>query len=167
MKRLGSVLIVLFSGVLLACQLEYYLPTPEPSAAPRATRTRTPASPGTTPLPTLAATQVPQPSTGGPVAVIATAKENLRVRAAPSTSSQQVGTLNQGDTAQIVGRTAANDWWQIQLPSNPDTRGWVVSSLIQVSGPALSVPVTTSGAVPPSQPYPAQPPAPVQPRPYP
>ena len=162
MKRLGPVLIVLFSGILLACQLDYILPTPEPSAAPRATRTRTPGSPRVTAVPTSAATQAPQPSTGGLVPVIATAKENLRVRAAPSASAQQVGTLNQGDTAQVVGRTAASDWWQILLPSNPTVRAWIVAGFVDVSGPVDSIPVVSSGSVPAPQP-----PPPVQPGPYP
>jgi hypothetical protein len=164
MKRVGPVLIVLFAGVLLACQLDYYLPASEPSSAPRATRTKTPGSSRATPLPTIPATQAPQPSTGGPAPVIATAKENVRVRAAPSASAQQVGSLNKGDTAQVVGRTAANDWWQILLPSNLSVRGWVINDFVDVSGPALSIPVVGSGAVPPSQPYTAQPPAP---QPYP
>ena len=166
MKRLGPVLIVLFTGVLLACQLEYYLPTPEPSPAPRATRTRTPGSPRATAVPTIPATQAPQPSTGGPAPVIATAKENVRVRAAPSASSQQVGSLNIGDTAQVVGRTAANDWWQILLPSNLSVRGWILASFADVSGQVQSVPVVSSGSAPAQQPYPAQPPLPAQ-QPYP
>jgi hypothetical protein len=167
MKRLGPVLIVLFSGVLLACQLDYVLPKPEPSAAPPATRTRTPSNPRTTTAPTAPVPQGQPTSPGGPPPVIATAKENLRVRAAASASAQQVGTLNKGDTAQVVGRTAANDWWQILLPSNPSTRAWVIADFVDVSGPALSVPVVASGAVPSPQSYPAQPPAPVQPKPYP
>ena len=167
MKPLGPVLIVLFSGVLLACQLDYYLPSPEPSTAPRATRTKTPTSGRATALPTNPVPQVLPTSEGGPPQIIATAKENLRIRAAPSAAAQQLGTLNQGDTAQIVGRTAANDWWQIQLPSNPSVRAWIVAGFVDVSGPALSVPVVATGAVPPPQPYPAQPPAPVQPKPYP
>jgi hypothetical protein len=169
MKRLGWVLIVLFSGVLLACQLQYVLPTPEPSAAPRATRTRTPGSGGSTAVPTFPAQQVlPTLPQGGPVSapVMATAKENLRVRAGPSASTQQVGSLTKGDTAQVVGRTAANDWWQILLPSNLSVRGWVLASFTDVSGSIGSIPVTTSSSVPAPQPYPAQPPAPA-PQPYP
>jgi uncharacterized protein YraI len=140
MTRLGSVLLVLFSGVLLACQLQYVVPTPVPSAAPRPTRTQTPDIPKATAVPTLSPTS--------PVPVIATAKENLRVRAGPSTSTQQVGSLNKGDTAQIVGRTAASDWWQIQLPSNLSVRGWILASFTDVSGSAGSIPVIPSGAAP-------------------
>jgi uncharacterized protein YraI len=131
---------VLFSGVLLACQLQYVVPTPEPSAAPRPTRTKTPGIPEATALPTL------PPSS--PVPVIATAQENLRVRAGPSASTQQVGSLNKGDTAQIVGRTAASDWWQILLPSNLSVRGWISAGFTDVSGPVGSIPVTTPGSAP-------------------
>ena len=161
MKRLGSVLIILFAGVLLACQLQYVLPTPEPSA-PRATRTRTPGAVDETAVPTFPAQQVlpTLPQLGPiPAPVMAVARENLRVRAAPSASSRQIGLLNKGDTAQIVGRTAANDWWQILLPSNVSIHGWVLASFTNVSGDIGSIPIANSSSAPASQPYPAQPPA--------
>jgi hypothetical protein len=157
MKRLGAVLILLFSGVLLACQLDYILPTPEPSAAPRATRTRTPVSPGSTFVPTSPAPTLLPIVPGGAGPVLATAREKLNMRAAPSASAQQIGTLNKGDTAQIVGRTAASDWWQIINPSNPNGRIWIAAGFVDVSGPVGTIPVVGSGSVPAPQPNPAQP----------
>jgi uncharacterized protein YraI len=152
MNRWGLVLIVLSAAVLLACQLEYVFPTVTPSSAPRATRTRTPGAADTTvTVPTIAAqSSVPSPSS--PVLVSATAKENLRVRAAPSTSAQQVGSLNKGDSAQVVGRTAASDWWQIVLPSNPNARGWILANFAEANGPIGSVPVVPSSGVLPGGP---------------
>ncbi|MDE3087800.1 MAG: SH3 domain-containing protein [Chloroflexota bacterium] len=143
MNRRGGMLILLVSGILLACQLQYIFPTAEPSPAPRATRTKTPKA-EVSASPTAVA-----PLPGGPAPVIATAKENLRVRAAPSTSATQIGLLNKGDTAQISGRTAASDWWQIILPTDPGSRGWVFASLTAVSGPVQTIPIVPSGAIPP------------------
>lgn len=152
MNRWGLVLIVSSAAILLACQLEYVFPTATPSSAPRATRTRTPGqSEATAPAPTIAA-QPPGLLPSGSVLVNATAKENLRVRAAPSTSAQQVGSLNKGDSAQVVGRTAASDWWQIVLPSNPNARGWILASFADANGPIDSVPVVPSGGVLPGGP---------------
>ena len=175
MKRLGAVLILLFSGVLLACQLSYLLPTPEPSAAPRATRTRTPgnlgstAAPASTSVPTSAPSQSLPPAPSGAALVFGTARENLRIRAAPSASAQQVGSLNKGDGIQIVGRTAASDWWQVIVPSNPDTRAWIAAAFVDVKGPVGTIPVVDSGSAPAPQPYPAQPsgPGPIPSRSYP
>lgn len=165
MKRLGAILILLCSGVLLACQLSSLLPTPEPSTAPRATRTKTPGSPASTAVPRATAAPTSAPAQAQPTApntpapVLATAKENLRIRAAPSASAKQLGTLNKGDTAQITGRNAAGDWWQIALPSNPGVQAWISAAFVDVKGPVETVPVVGSGSTPGSQPNPAQPPS--------
>ncbi len=167
MNRLGAVPLLFLSVVLLACQLEYILPTPAPSAAPRATRTKTPGAASTAaPLPTAAPQLPPGFLPGGSPLVLATAQENLRVRATPSTTAQVVDQLSKGDKAQVVGKNAAGDWLQILLPANPNARGWVLASFTDVSGPVESIPVVPAGGAPPPQPYPGQPPAPA-PNPYP
>ena len=89
------------------------------------------------------------------------------MRAAPSASGEQIGTLNKGDTVQIVGRTAASDWLQILHPLNPSIRAWIAASFVDVKGSVGTIPVVDSSAVPVPPPNPAQPPPPVQPRPYP
>ncbi len=173
MKRLGAILIVFFSGVLLACQLEYILPTPEPSTAPRATRTKTPGSPGRTAVPTSPPSQSPiapiAPS--GTALVFGTAKENLRMRAAPSASAQQIGSLNKGDTIQIIGRTAASDWLQVFLPNSTTDQAWIAAAFVDVKGSMGTVPVVDASSAPAPQPlpqpYPAQPPVPLPRKSYP
>jgi uncharacterized protein YgiM (DUF1202 family) len=171
MKRKGIVSILFLSFVLLACQLQYALSPSDSSASPRPTRTRTP-RPGETTVPPTSAAPPPVPFLpGGSAIVTATTKENLRVRAAPSASSQQLGLLNKGDTVQVIGRTSASDWWQISLPSNPGTKGWILASFTDVNGPIDSIPVVSPGVT--SPPAPAQPPYPgsqppvLPPNPYP
>ncbi len=166
-------------AILLACQLDYLqlgrASTPTPTRRPTLSVTPTTVSDqGNVPpaLPTTAQqqpTQVVPTQAPAPANVTATATDNLRVRSAPSTSGAIIGRLNKGEAAQIVGRTAAGDWWQLALPTNPSQRGWVASEFTTPSGPTDAIPVVSAGA--PSAPGGSKPP-PVQPaatppRPYP
>lgn len=164
MRWKGIILILFLSFLLLACQLQYALSPSDSSVSPRPTRTRTP-RPGETTVPPTNAVPPPAPILpGGSHLVTATTKENLRIRAAPSASSQQLGLLSKGDTVQVIGRTSASDWWQISLPSSPNTNGWILASFTEVSGPVDSIPIVSPGVT--SPPAPVQPPAPAQ-QPYP
>lgn len=163
---LGLMFLVVAS---LACQLEGLQlgvspsPTQTQAAARTATVAPTLALP-TAPLPTVpVVSPPPRPS---PVSVTAT--DNLRVRAAPSTSAAVVDRLNKGASAQAVGRTAASDWLQIVLPSNPAGRGWISAQFVTATGPLDTLPVVQSQAPNPVVPTsPGQPPRPVTPPPYP
>ena len=140
---------------LLACQLESLMQATAPTAtstrAPTATKTIVPTAPVAV---AIVPTQAPVP-TDTPAPIIATiTTDNLRVRSAPSTSGAIVDKLNRNDKIQVVGRTVANDWLQIPLPSNPDSRGWISAQYAQLSGPIDSVPVTGPGAPPTPRPYP-------------
>ncbi len=94
---------------------------------------------------TLLPTQVPLVSPA-PSVVMATASENLRIRAEPSTSAAVLGQLKKGESAPIAGRTAANDWWQIALPGNPNRRGWISTAFAVASGPVDGIPVTQAAS---------------------
>ncbi len=163
---LGLMFLVVTS---LACQLEGLQlgaspsPTPTPTAARTATVAPTVALP-TAPPPTIPVVSPTQP----PAPVSVTAKDNLRVRAAPSTSAAVVDRLNKGASAQAVGRTAASDWLQIILPTNPAGRGWVSAQFVSATAPLDTLPVVQSQAPNPVAPTsPGQPPRPVTPPPYP
>lgn len=176
-----TLVLVALVGILLACQLDYLqlgnASTPTPTRRPTLNATPTtasdvgnvpPALPTTPPQqpvqPQLVPTQAPAPAN-----VTATASDNLRVRSAPSTSGAIIGRLNKGEAAQIVGRTAAGDWWQIALPTNPSQKGWVTAQFATASGPTDAIPVV--GASAPSAPGGSNPPpvhpAATPPRPYP
>ncbi len=118
-----------------------FLPSPTP--VPPATRTKAPTAPP--PVVELPTPLLVQP-TPVPVPVNAVATDNLRVRAAPSTSAAIVDHLNKGDTVQILGRTAANDWWQIALPTKPDARGWISAQFAPANAPVDSIPVVGANA---------------------
>jgi uncharacterized protein YgiM (DUF1202 family) len=147
--------------VLLACRTQTLFSSfvSEPTEIPP---TRTPIAritivPTPEPSPVVPPTPIPEPA-------FATAKENLRVRAQPNTTSAIMDRLNKGDRTEIVGRTAANDWWQIPLPTDPNRRGWVLASVTDTTGAINAVPIVGPGSNP--QP-PAPQPQPQPPRPYP
>ncbi len=167
MTRNKSILLIVLAlpvfFVLLSCQMDYVLSRSD--ATPSATRgtgktpTRNAAGPtaplGVPLLPTILPPQIP---TAGPLPtpippqaqpVTATSTGNLRIRQQPSTSSPQVGTLKEGESAEVVGRTAASDWLQIALPSNPAQRGWISAQFATLSGPMESIPVVGAGVNPP------------------
>lgn len=110
-------------------------PTVQPTKTPEPTRTLvSPTAP-----PALTATATPMPATSTPtltpIPVFATAKENLNIRKGPTASSQILGQLKKGESVQILGRTAASDWWQIALPPDPTVRGWISAAFTTANGP--------------------------------
>ncbi len=152
-------LIVLVVTALLGCQIAYLFPTATPT--PTRTRTRTPPPLAVAPPTPTVIVLVPTPP--APPEIAATAQTNVNVRANPSTSAAIVAKMKKGDTAQIVGRTPASDWWQIILPSNPGAKGWVSAEFATAEGPTDSIPIVQPG----SSNAPAQPPRPPAPPSYP
>ena len=167
MKRIQSLGWLALTATLLACQILNLLPTAQPTPTPteriRATATL---FARVVELPTQPPTEMPTPI---PQPVNATVKENLRVRAAPNANAAILDRLNKGDTVQLLGRTAANDWYFIPLPKNPNERGWISAEFATPSGPIDALPVAQPGqSSPVSTPLPQQPPAqPTSPRPQP
>lgn len=84
----------------------------------------------------------------------------LRLRSGPSVNTQQILLLNAGTVAPIIGRTGANDWYQVQFggrigwvasqnPSNPNEK------YVSLYGNCFNVPVfvptpTPTSFVPPT-----------------
>ncbi|HEX9077679.1 MAG TPA: SH3 domain-containing protein [Anaerolineae bacterium] len=119
------------------------------AASPSPTQTRAAAATATVAptlvLPTAPPPTIPVVSPTQPLAPVSvTAKDNLRVRAAPSTSAAVVDRLNKGASAQAVGRTAASDWLQIILPTNPAGRGWISAEFVTATAPLDNLPVVQS-----------------------
>ncbi len=121
----------------LACQLTTLQPfapaSPDQAIPTSVPPTFTPRPPSVIP-PTL----TPQPVTG-------TVKENLRVRSAPNSKAEIVDHLSQGDTVQIIGRTAASDWFQVPLPKDPKARGWVSAQYVKAAASIDTIPVVQPG----------------------
>lgn len=56
------------------------------------------------------------------------AKATLNVRAGPDVTFALIGQLNQGQLAEIIGKTEDGIWWAIRYPGGENDRGWVAAA---------------------------------------
>jgi uncharacterized protein YgiM (DUF1202 family) len=71
--------------------------------------------------------------------VVGQTQATLRLRAAPTTLSDQTGRIPWGDLLPIIGRTPAGDWYQVVFRG---TVGWVASGFVNIiEGDVNTVPV--------------------------
>lgn len=142
MKR-SAILVLLVVGTL-SCQftnlLANFSPTP---TRPRPTATPPVARVVTAPEPT-----VPPPTQPPPPVTATIRGDSLRVRAAPNTNAAIVDRLNRGDTVQVVGRNATNDWLQIILPRDPNARGWISTAYAELGVPIETLPLVSAVPAP-------------------
>jgi len=82
------------------------------------------------------ATVTPPP---GEVVAQYTVRANLRLRTGPGAQFEQIGTVEWGDTAGIVGRSANNNWLQV---SYQGLVGWVTNFYGVIEGDLSAAPVT-------------------------
>lgn len=145
-------------------------PTAVPTQQPPATQAGQPA--GETPTSTPAAgapaavsesaqpaatpTSAPPPATPTAGASsqpgLTVAVDILNVRAGPGTNYPIIGQLALGTTAQVRGRSADGQWWQIAFPAGPGGLGWVFGELVQVTDAARAVAVAAAPPTPTSVP---------------
>ena len=95
--------------------------------------------------PTATATAIPVPRV--------VASTSLNVRSGPGTAYPIVQALGSGENAEIVGKNAQSDWWQVQL--GDAQLGWVYSPLVETSGDVASVAVAANIPEPPPTAIPA------------
>lgn len=62
----------------------------------------------------------------------------LRLRGGPGTNYDQIGLLNAGSVAPIIGRIGSNEWWQVRVNV---TIGWISAAYTSVYGICNGVPV--------------------------
>lgn len=67
------------------------------------------------------------------------------VRSGPSTDFELVGRLGVGETATVIGRNEAGDWWQIEFAVAEAGVGWVAAEVVAFVGQAAEVPVVEAG----------------------
>jgi hypothetical protein len=119
-----------FANVMAATQAAMTTDTPEftftPSLTPTPTFTFTPAVP------------------------MVTVSLQTNCRSGPGTAYDILGVLNAGQTAEVVGRSAASDNWIIKLPSNPTITCWLWGFYAIVVGNTSGLPVI----IPPPTPTP-------------
>jgi hypothetical protein len=95
-------------------------------------------------IPSLTEEQAAALQAESPTGAIFYARDNARVRSAPSTEGTQVvGTLRLRQSAPIVGRLADNSWYQLDYQGQPV---WVAAFLGEVYGSLDGVPVVAIAA---------------------
>jgi uncharacterized protein YraI len=78
----------------------------------------------------------------------ARANTALNVRSGPSTDTQILRVMGSGELALVVGRTGANDWWQVQISN---VTGWVSAPFTTLYGSnCQSLPVIGATTTPPT-----------------
>ncbi len=83
-----------------------------------------------------------------PIEMLTPNVESVRVRAGPSTQSEVVGTLAQGDGPSILGQAFGEDrtWYYLALPDG--VRGFVAAELLSAPGAAPAPELAAPGATP-------------------
>ena len=130
-------------------------PLPSPTAASSPSPTPPPTS-TVTPLPSTVTPPAPTISptasaTRTPLTPRVVSDGDVNLRSGPGRSYPVVATLHAGQEAEIVGRNAAGDWWQLAwIGGNPV---WVAGAVVRVLGPIDSV--TLVRDIPTAAPAPA------------
>lgn len=128
----------------------------QPTTPPQQSQTQP-----TTPPTAVPPTEVPQASPT-PNVPTATFLQGVNVRSGPSTLfNPPVGSFAAGQTAEILARTPAGDWYKVRYYNG---EGWVFGQLLSVSGDASRIAVDPGPPIP--QPT-AVPPTPIPPTPVP
>ena len=88
---------------------------------------------------TIAGTPLPL-NPPAPGAKTATIVQLARVRVGPGVGYMEMGLLQPGTVIVLTGRVEGNVWLQIEYPSGPDGRGWVLSELLKFEGEYAGLP---------------------------
>ena len=75
-----------------------------------------------------------------PGAKTATVVQLAKVRVGPGVGYMEMGLLNPGTVIALTGRIEGNAWLQMEYPSGPDGRGWVLSELVKFEGEYAGLP---------------------------
>lgn len=127
---------------------------PTSTATPLATASPTPT---VTPVdPTVTPTPLPPTASPTSAAPQVVADSTVNVRSGPGLNYPVIGSLPPTTPLLILGRTADQSWWQLQLPGNQT--GWVAASVVEARNTA-EVPVAQA----PTPPEPTATPIPPEP----
>jgi uncharacterized protein YraI len=141
------------SGATLAAAVQQPVPTLAPTPAPVAQAEPTVSIPLTTTAATTStasndsAAAATLASTAVPLAASLTVAEYANLRAGPGTDFNLVGSLAPSESATIIGKNDAGDWWQIRTAGG--TEGWVFNELGTTSGAVDQIAVALNIPTPP------------------
>lgn len=128
------------SNSVIASYMPTSTPPPTPTPLPP---TPTPLPPTSTPeVPAVAPTATPETATATPTIPaqpIAIAIGEVNLRSGPGLTYAVIGDLAPGESALLIGRNPAGDWWQVQREDG--STGWVLGQLVTIEGNTESIPV--------------------------
>ena len=94
------------------------------------------------PTPGAATPEVNVPPTSTPVITVTNLGAGaVNLRSAPDLNAPEAGLLGAQVSTIALGKTADDQWIQVQVPDKPDQVAWVFAQLVQISVPISSVPV--------------------------
>jgi len=96
------------------------------------------------------ATSIPVPTPA--TAPMVRASSEINVRGGPGVEYPLAGALGTGETAQLLGKNAAGDWWEVALATGGS--GWVYGQLVETAGDVSTVAVALNIPTPPPTPVP-------------
>jgi hypothetical protein len=67
----------------------------------------------------------------------------VNLRNQPDLNAENLGILDIGASAVLLGRTADALWYQVEFPGQPGQTAWVYASLVQLSDTTVELPVVT------------------------
>ncbi len=85
--------------------------------------------------------QADAPPVPAPLVITNPGPTMVYIRAQPDLNAENLGLLDIGGNAVVLGRTADALWYQIEIPGQPDQTAWVYVSLVQISDPSVDLPV--------------------------
>ena len=95
-------------------------------------------------IPSPVPTNAPPQPTATPTPLVTNPGQNdLNLRNAPDFNAPAIAVLSIGGTTLALGRTADDQWIQVQVPGQPDKNAWVYATVVQLSVPLESLPVVT------------------------
>ncbi|MCC7207235.1 MAG: SH3 domain-containing protein [Anaerolineae bacterium] len=124
--------------------------TPEPTPT-RRPPSPTPDAPANTATPAPTLTPSITPTVAGVAPTLRVTFDFLNIRAGPGTEYPQIGRMNNGETARIVGRNADRTWIVVEFGP---VRGWVTSNpnFSEISGDTTNIPLVAAPAAPAATP---------------
>ena len=89
---------------------------------------------------TPAAGETPVPA---PLLIINPGPTTVNLRDQPDLNGGNIGILDIGASAVVLGRTPDTLWYQVEFPGQPGYIAWVYASLVQLSDSTVELPVIT------------------------
>ncbi len=74
------------------------------------------------------------------------ATRSLRVREAPTTESEMIAGVKEGETYDVLAISSDGAWIQLAIPNAPDGKGWVSANFVTLEGDITNIPTVEASA---------------------